>query len=205
MTQRRSMARNPEKTRESLLDTAYIEMHIKGFQGMRVDEVLKQSKLPKGAFYHHFKSKSELAYEVLEVKIRGLVDTLWIAPLLEMDNFLIDFPEMLEGLNERMPALMSEHGCPLNNLSQEMSALDEGFQKRLSALFDEWIKAFSDVISLGQKKGYIRTDIESFEVACFLVSTIEGCIGMHKAGRSTALWNACNSQLSVYLKSLKAV
>ena len=54
------MARNPEKTRQRLLQAAYEEIHAHGFQGMRVDQVLRKTSLQKGAFYHHFSSKLEL-------------------------------------------------------------------------------------------------------------------------------------------------
>ena len=58
--------RNPQHTREKLLHSAFEEILQHGFQGMRVDEVLLKAELKKGAFYHHFRSKTELGYCVVD-------------------------------------------------------------------------------------------------------------------------------------------
>lgn len=36
------LERNPEATRKRILEAAFMEMYRKGFQGMRLDDVLKQ-------------------------------------------------------------------------------------------------------------------------------------------------------------------
>lgn len=48
-------------------------------------------------------------------------------------------------INERTMLL----GCPLNNLMQEMSPVDETFRIRLNALFQDWV----DVVAAALKRG----------------------------------------------------
>lgn len=198
------MARNPHQTRERLLEAAFKEIHTHGFQGMRVDEVLRQTGLQKGAFYHHFSSKTDLGYAVLEEQIRPLLEDLWMKPLEGVQNPLTEIPALIASLGERIPALMYEHGCPLNNLAQEMSAQDTGFQERIAHMFNDWIDAFTRVFADGQRKGYVRADVNANEVGRFMVAVLEGCIGLFKAERSPEQWQACQSQLTLYLQGLKA-
>jgi len=195
--------RNPQKTRERLLQTAFQEIHAHGFQGMRVDEVLRQSGLPKGAFYHHFGSKTELGYAVVEEQIRPLVHSVWIEPLADMEDPVRDLPRLLDTLSDRIPPIMYEHGCPLNNLAQEMARQDKGFQQRIAKLFDQWIDTLQAVFKKGKQNGYIRDDVDSRAAARFVIAVIEGCIGVFKVDHSQEQWAACQSQIATYLNTLK--
>ena len=195
--------RNPQRTRERLLQTAFQEIHAHGFQGMRIDEVLRLAGLQKGAFYHHFGSKRELGYAVLEEQIRPLVESVWLEPLADMDDPVRDIPRLLDNLGERVPPAMREHGCPLNNLAQEMASQDEGFQRRIAQMFAHWIEAFQGLFERGKRRGHIREDVDTRAVARFVIAALEGCIGVFKVDHSPEQWVACRSQLAAYLDTLR--
>lgn len=194
--------RNPQMTRERLLQTAFREIHAHGFQGMRVDEVLRLSGLQKGAFYHHFGSKTELGYAVVEEAIKPMVAALWLEPLMEIEDPARDIPHLLDELGERVPPAMQEHGCPLNNLAQEMASQDDGFRQRVAQLFNQWIDALEAVFERGKVGGYVREDVDSRAVARFVVAVLEGSISMFKVDHEVAQWSACRSQISAYLNTL---
>lgn len=197
------VSRNPQQTRERLLHSAYQEIHAHGFQGMRVDEVLRQSNLQKGAFYHHFSSKTELAYAVLEEQIAPLLESIWITPLADMDDPVRELPAMLEELGQRVPNSMLKYGCPLNNLAQEMSPLDQGFRDRVNAIFNKWSEALSLLFEQAKEKEYIRKELESDAIASFLIASVEGCLGVFKVKQSVDYWSMCCTQISHYLESLR--
>ncbi|MCB1874964.1 MAG: TetR/AcrR family transcriptional regulator [Chromatiales bacterium] len=195
--------RNPQQTRERLLQTAFAQMHAHGFQGMRVDEVLKLSGLQKGAFYHHFNSKADLGYAVLEEQIKPMVESVWLAPFANIDDPVQALLDRLDNLGEDIPPAMREHGCPLNNLAQEMSKLDEGFRVRIATLFRHWVEAFAAMFEKGKQKGFIRPDVDSQAVSRFVIAALEGCIGVYKVEQAVEQWFACRSQLAVYLSTLR--
>ena len=197
------MSRNPRETRGKLVKTAYEQMHKHGFQGMRVDQVLKQTGLKKGGFYHHFSSKTELGYAVVEEEIRALLEAIWINPINSMNNPVTDIPLMIETLDDRTTKLMREHGCPLNNLALEMSNLDEGFRKRIDENFNLWIDALTKKLDEAKNKKYIRQDIDSEVVARFVIAVIEGCISITKVEKTKQQSAVGVSQISDYLKSLE--
>jgi len=195
--------RNPRQTRERLVITAFEEIHAHGFQGLRVDEVLRRSGLQKGAFYHHFGSKTELGYAVLEEQIRPLLESLWLKPLAEIQDPIEEFPRLLDELAERMPRAMLEHGCPLNNLAQEMASQDEGFRERIVRIFDRWIDGLAAMFEAARRNGKVRDDIDSRAVARFLIAAIEGCIGVFKVEHAPEQWVACRSGIQAYLDTLR--
>lgn len=203
-TATKALTRNGQETRGKLVRAAYEQIHANGFQGMRVDQVLKQTQLQKGAFYHHFRSKTDLGYAVVEEEIKELMETVWLTPIAEMDDPVSDIPKMLESMSQRTTALMKEHGCPLNNLAQEMSKLDDGFRQRIDASFDLWISTLRKKMDQAKEKGYIRNDLDSNAVSRFIIAAIEGCISISKVEKSTEQFEACHSQLSAYLQGLQA-
>jgi TetR/AcrR family transcriptional regulator, transcriptional repressor for nem operon len=198
------MARNPKQTRQRLLEAAFEEIHNHGFQGMRVDEVLCKTGLQKGAFYHHFKSKIELGYAVLEEEVAPMLESIWLTPLETIQNPVTDLPRMLTELSGRIPDRIREHGCPLNNLAQEMSSQDKGFQIRIASQFNNWIETYTQLFEKAQANGYVRSDIKAEEIARFVIASLEGCISIFKVEQAPQQWQACQSQLELYLQGLQA-
>ena len=197
------MVRNAEETRLKLVRSAYEQMHAHGYQGLRVDQVLKQTQLQKGAFYHHFSSKIQLGYAVVEEEINALLESVWLSQIRLMNNPVKEIPELLETFSERATPLMKEHGCPLNNLAQEMSNLDEGFKQRIKTSFELWINTLADKLEEAKTKQFIRSDVNAHVVSRFVIALIEGSISINKVEKSNQQFAAAISQLRIYLKSLQ--
>ena len=60
------MPRNkyPEQTVEKILDAAALLFLQKGYQNTTLQDIIDATKLSKGAVYHHFRSKEEIARKV---------------------------------------------------------------------------------------------------------------------------------------------
>ncbi|QJR10573.1 hypothetical protein DSM104443_01637 [Usitatibacter rugosus] len=58
--------RDPEKTRDRILDAAQALILEAGFSATTVDAVVGRAGITKGAFFHHFASKAALAHAVIE-------------------------------------------------------------------------------------------------------------------------------------------
>ena len=58
--------RDPERTRERILDSAQALILDHGFAATTVDAVVGRAGTTKGAFFHHFGSKSDLARALVE-------------------------------------------------------------------------------------------------------------------------------------------
>jgi AcrR family transcriptional regulator len=60
--EKKRRTRDPERTRERLLQAAFREIHRSGFQSASIDTILAATNVTKGALYHHFESKEALGY-----------------------------------------------------------------------------------------------------------------------------------------------
>ncbi len=196
--------RNPDLTRQKILDVAFEEILLKGYQGLRVDQVLKMTNLTKGAFYHHFASKQALGHAVIDEVLRPWIVEKWVEPLKHFKNPVDDLIEMLTEARQEINMTELHTGCPLNNLTQEMSPLDESFRVRITEIWKLWHGALSDAFDRGQVNGFIRQDVKPNNVARFLIAAMEGIIGQCKCYMNDQAFDEAGECLKDYIKSLSA-
>lgn len=55
-----------DDTRQHILDTGYRIIAGKGFSGVGLNEILQTAGVPKGSFYHYFKSKELYGQALIE-------------------------------------------------------------------------------------------------------------------------------------------
>jgi TetR/AcrR family transcriptional repressor of nem operon len=95
-------------------------------------------------------------------------------------------------------------GCPLVNLAQEMSQLDEQFRKRLERIFNAWQEGIAMALRRGQSEGTVRRDLVPEETASFLIAMVEGYEVLAKNAQDTKLWNMGVENIVGWLSSLRA-
>jgi len=196
--------RNPDATRQRILDSAFYQMYRKGYQGMRLDEVLAETELTKGALYHHFPNKLALGYAVVDEVILPIMDGIFLQPLKKTSEPLQALVEVIRSIPDAKPAEVIQYGCPLNNLAQEMSPLDEGFRQRIDYIFRIWHDAIAQTLERAQHQGALRTDIDCDATATFIMAALEGCFSIAKTAQSKERLATCNHGLIDYLLSLRA-
>ena len=197
--------RDPEVTRREVLDAAFQEIHRKGYQGTSLKDILARTGLTKGALYHHFPGKQALGYAVFDELIATEVRRRWIEPLVDVLDPIPMITRIIQQAGEDYSDEDMMLGCPLNNLAQEMSPLDEGFRLRINALYEEWNTAMATALASGQRHGRVREDIDPTSAATFLIAGLEGCIGMAKNAQSRTLLATCGQGVLAYLHSLQPI
>jgi TetR/AcrR family transcriptional regulator, transcriptional repressor for nem operon len=194
--------RTPDATRQKLLERAFEEIHRHGFRAASLDSILADAGVTKGALYHHFENKAELGYAVVEEVVRPWMEQAW-RPVVDSDNpidaAIATIRERLEQRSEMALTL----GCPFNNLTQEMSGIDEGFRARLSAILQEWREAIGGAMRRGQANGTVCAEVDARAASAFVISSIEGCVGMAKASGSREFLEAGFRGLVEYLEHLR--
>ncbi|MBB5060034.1 AcrR family transcriptional regulator [Granulicella aggregans] len=191
------------KTRDLLIDVAAGEIHRHGYQGANLDRILNSASVTKGALYHYFGSKQALGYAVFDERIAKLIRDRWLSPVMMEGDPIGAMQGVLQVFHDTSDLDSVELGCPLNNLAQEMSPLDEGFRERIDALFEEWERGFAAALALGQSKGRVKRDIDPETTAMFIVSALEGCFGLAKSSRKMNVIRARLNAVSGYLESLR--
>ncbi len=196
--------RAPGVTREALLGAAFEEIYHHGFQAASLDAIVARTGVTKGALYHHFPSKDALGFAVVEEVVQGFLLQRWLGAL---DRYPDDpITAMQQGLRERADTATAEElrfGCPLNNLAQEMSPLDEAFRRRVNAAFDTWRDGFRRALERGQAAGAVRGDVDAGQIAAFVVAAAEGTWGLAKAARSLPVLRGNLDVLCAFLDTLR--
>ena len=95
------LIRDPDKTRRILLEAAFDEIRVHGFQAASLSNILAKTNVTKGALYYHFPDKKKLGYAVIDEVLDEIIRTKWIEPLAQGDP-----------INAMMQTLTTE-GCAI--------------------------------------------------------------------------------------------
>lgn len=192
-----------ELTREKILMAAFEEIHHRGFQAASLSNILKNTGITKGALYHHFKNKNELGYAVVDEIIYQTILKNWIEPLNGSDDPISTLQQILIESGEQMTEVDVRQGCPLNNLSLEMSPIDENFRKRITTVYGAWQEAIEKACERGMTAGNMRKDADSKQLSLLFVATLEGCMGFAKSTQSLETLMQCGHGLITQLDLLR--
>ncbi|WP_205341515.1 TetR/AcrR family transcriptional regulator [Denitrificimonas caeni] len=151
------MKQNYANTRQQLLDTGHRMMVVKGFTGVGLNEILQAAGVPKGSFYHYFKSKEQYGQSLLEEYFQSY--------LADMDQRFsaadVNAREQLMGYWQKW--LQSycepcdEQTCLAVKLSAEVADLSEAMRLTLRDGTDQVIARLISCIEQGQREGSLPT------------------------------------------------
>lgn len=198
---RLATSRNPERTRRLLLQAAFQEMYRSGFRSADLDAILAAAGVTKGALYYHFDNKEALGYAVVDEVIASNLHQKWVQPLQNAKNPIDVLVRIVQ--SESLKREDVQRGCPLLNLSQEMSGLDEGFRRRTARVFRDWHDAMAEALREGQKRGVVRSDINASETATFLIAAYEGYVVLTKNSQDARTMQSGQRRVSRHLESLR--
>jgi TetR/AcrR family transcriptional regulator, transcriptional repressor for nem operon len=198
---RQSASRDPERTRELLLQAAFQEIYRSGYRSADLDAILAAAGVTKGALYYHFVSKEALGYAVVDEIIASNLHQKWVQPLRNAKNPIDVLVCIIQ--SESLKREDVQRGCPLLNLSQEMSGLDEGFRKRTARIYKEWHDAMAAALREGQKRKVVRSDINASETATFLIAAWEGYVVLGKNSQNPRLMASGQRRVSGQIESLR--
>jgi TetR/AcrR family transcriptional repressor of nem operon len=200
-SRRGATPRDPERTRGRLLNAAFKEMHRSGFRSADLDSILAKAGVTKGALYYHFDDKEALGYAVVDEVCTSITREKWVRPLQNAKNPIDTLVSIVQSISLKPEDL--QRGCPLNNLSQEMSPLDAGFRKRTAKVFREWQNAIAVALRGGQKRGVVRSDVNANETATFLIAAYEGYISLTKNSQDARMLQSGKRHVIRHLESLR--
>ena len=199
---RAARLRDPQRTRARLLQAAFEEMYRSGYRSADLDAILAAAGVTKGALYYHFDDKEALGYAVLDEVMASDLHRKWVQPLWNAKDPIDALVRIVQ--SESLKREDVRRGCPLLNLSQEMSGLDEGFRRRTAKLFRDWHDAVAGALREGQKRGLVRNDIDANETATFLIATYEGYVVLTKNSQDARMMQSGQRRVSGHLESLRA-
>ena len=114
-------------TRQHILETGQRIVACKGFSSVGLNELLQAAEVPKGSFYHYFKSKELFGQAVLEAYFDGYlgqIDRLFATPGLSARKRLLAYLRQWQhsqsGASDDAKCLVVKLGAEVADLSEAM-------------------------------------------------------------------------------------
>lgn len=191
-----------ESTRSNILEIAAQEILRCGFQSSSIGAIIKQTNVSKGCFYHHFSTKKELGYAVLDHSIEHVKNEVWM-PMLMSENPLTTIINMFSYPEQYLDHEKVKLGCPINNLSQEMSPIDEGFRQKIEKMYADWKTHLSTSLKRRQDNGAMKNNVSAEEIATLVIAVTQGATGIAKNSQQPKSFSEYSHGLVEYLKFLQ--
>jgi len=150
-------------TKERIMDAAEEIMLEKGFHSVGLNQILTAVKVPKGSFYHYFKSKDDFGVELLRHYIGRTTARkreMLISAELEADPVrrLFDY---LDGGLAYIQEIDGKFPCLVLKMASEVTGLSESMQKELAKGFEDWIEIFQDVLDEAIEKKLLPDNLDT--------------------------------------------
>ncbi len=171
--------RNPEHTRQLIIDHALPIFNTKGYNAASLSDITSATGITKGAIYGNFKNKDELATASFE---RGA--ELVMGHLKKRITKHRNAPDKLLSILDYYEEYIIEPpipgGCPVLNSSIEaddnLPFLRSRVIRTVALIKDSLVK----IINRGIVEGQVKRNVDADEFAISFYATIEGAISLSR-------------------------
>lgn len=198
------MPRDGTETRTRIMDVAESLMLDHGFAATSVEAIVRGVGVTKGAFFHHFRTKTELAHALVERWARldeehlaenmDRAERLSRDPLQQLLLFVGLFEESMGSLSEPYP------GCLLASAVHEAELFDAATHERIRDSVLTWRQRLRSKLDEVVAEHPPRLDVDLDVVADQLWSTFEGAFILSRTMREAG---AVAEQLRQYRNYLE--
>ena len=184
------------------LDAAVGELLAKGFEATRIDEVCAKASVAKGGFFHHFKSKEDLAIAAA-AHFAGRAEAMFAAAAYHGENTARD--RLLAYIDLRkamMKGELADFTCLFGMMAQETYTT----HPRISGACGSHIAAHAqtlagDVADALEGRGP-PADCHSESLALFMQAVVQGAFVLSKAQADSRIATDCLDHLKRYIELL---
>ncbi|PCJ94749.1 MAG: hypothetical protein COA50_10160 [Flavobacteriaceae bacterium] len=175
---------NIRMTKENALAAGLELFSKKGYSNVGLTEILEKAEIPKGSFYHHFKSKEAFAIQVLEgysncglaVCQDVLLKKSELTPKERIQSYYKDRAEEFE-------QKQFEKGCLLGDSCSEGGVSNE-FKTFVEEQLEKWEATIEQCLEEGKANNQISKEIDTRMMASVILNGWEGAIFRMKSSKN---------------------
>jgi TetR/AcrR family transcriptional repressor of nem operon len=185
-------------TRERLISVAMLSMLRQGYSATGIDSICGEAGVSKGAFYHSFRSKEDLAVAALERFYRRGLESLRAidvsdAPAVER------LPLFVERLADRAETLW-EDGCLIGGLASEMALANDELQRHVALHFDA-LAALVTPLAEPYAQALPELGVSARSLAEDLLAFVEGAVVLARGHRNPGLLRPSLQRFATLLRA----
>lgn len=165
-----------QNTKQRIIEAGTQAIIDKSFNGCGLKEILDAAGVPKGSFYHYFKSKENFGVEVVETSAQGHMQFTKQrlgdqnkSPLERIRAYFTDARDHLKDSG-------SQRQCLVAKVALEESRLSEPMRNAVKVCYDQWQVLLAGAIRLAQAKSEISSEFDADELAAFMQNAWEGAM-----------------------------
>ncbi len=194
------VARNPSKTR--LLDAALHLIRAKGYAATAVDEICHQAGVTKGSFFHHFKSKDDLALAAV-AHWRAMTEGFFAAaPYHAAQDPLVRLLGYLDFRAAILTGELADYTCLLGTLVQETYATHPAIRAACEMALSAHIAELTRDIESAKSLYASAAPWSAESVGDFMQAVLQGSFIFAKAEQSPVVVRENLEHLRRYLRLL---
>ncbi len=166
--------RDPEATRQRLVDAARSLILQRGFSAAGVDRICAAAGVTKGAFFHHFSSKEALGHAALASWAAfgmALYAEAKAGPLRHPLDHLHAFFDIMAGFVDQAPGPVT---CVVGIMSQELALANPELRDACSQYLGDWTDFARQLLEEAKTGLRPVADFDADDVAWFLNSLWQG-------------------------------
>jgi AcrR family transcriptional regulator len=189
-------------TRHRIVLAAAELMHVQGVASTTIDDVLAASATSKSQFYQHFEDKSDLVYEVINLRADEVLS--WQRLRLEKVDSFRGLYQWRDAVVQRCALRRGLWGCELGSLAAELSDTDDKARTSLSEHFTEWRTLLGAALERMRDNGVLRADADIRALATGLLAAVEGGYLLSQTGRDPRLMQSALNMAIAHVASFAA-
>ncbi|MDQ8188351.1 TetR/AcrR family transcriptional regulator [Pelagicoccus sp. SDUM812002] len=155
----------------------------RGYSAAGVNDILAAAGVPKGSFYHYFRSKADFGSQLIDAYATYFAKKLDRSLSDELRDPLDRLKAFVDDAAEGMARHGFNRGCLVGNLGQEMGLLPDDFREKLQAVFASWEARVCACLEMAQEKGEISCAQNAYTLARFFWIGWEGAVLRAKLDR----------------------
>lgn len=172
-------------TKAKLLDAGLVLLLRHGYNDLGINDLLREAGVPKGSFYHHFKSKEDFALGIIDrymEEVHQGLDAFVNNPDLAPLNRVRGFFEATEQKYREEGYL----GCMLGGVGQELSGMSSVFAERIDQCLGYIADRLSECMEDAVARGDLPAGSDPKALANLLVDCWEGAALRSRLRRNPA-------------------
>jgi len=174
-------------TKQKLIEVGAEAIMEKSFDGVGINHVLELAGVPKGSFYHHFKSKEEFGAAVID-HTAEIHEQEFRKMLLEGEGTPLG---RLRTYFEFVREYHREHGtepkCLILKMALDQAKLSEPIQACVKQAFGRWREIVTECLTEAQAQGELAKDLDPARTADIVNACWEGVLMRMQVDRDVAI------------------
>jgi TetR/AcrR family transcriptional repressor of lmrAB and yxaGH operons len=186
-------------SRRRMIETTARLLWSQGLRATGMDQIVRESKAPRGSIYFHFPDgKEQLAVEAL--RAAGAVMTANITAALDQRDAVTAVRRFVAVYAKEMRASDFHHGCPIATVALEAATTSPAIRDVCAEVFGAW----EDLLAARlERDGFARREARTYAV--IILSLLEGAMILCRARQTTTPLRDVEEHLAASLAAARRV